>query len=263
MTVLNDGKWIAVFYYPIISNPFFMSNRSIVMAAKENQISIPFTVKEAEQTYELVRAINNQAVTSSLRVSEYFGKAHKGVLRAIKSLECSESFNRRNFAPVEYTDKKGEKRPMYYMTRDGFTLLAMGFTGKVAAQFKENYINAFNQMEETIRNNECTKYAEKTIEAEIEKFNKNMRSISLRLRKEKGMEYGAYGEIQTGVFPCEGLPLREKMKNVFIQIGNAYAEAYTLAGDYLKLEEENKELRKMLAEFEGEMARRFRIYPKQ
>lgn len=40
---------------------------------------------------------------------------------------------------------------MYYMTRDGFTFLAMGFTGKVAAQFKENYINAFNQMEDILR----------------------------------------------------------------------------------------------------------------
>lgn len=236
------------------------------MASEINQISIPFTVKEAEQTYELVRAINGKAMTSSMRIAEYFGKEHYVVLKAIKALECSKFFRADNFVVSDYTRKNGnitKSYPMYYMTRDGFTLLAMGFTGKVAAQFKENYINAFNQMEETIRNNECTKYAEKTIEAEIEKFNKNMRSISLRLRKEKGMEYGAYGEIQTGVFPCEGLPLREKMKNVFIQIGNAYAEAYTLAGDYLKLEEENKELRKMLAEFEGEMARRFRIYPKQ
>lgn len=70
---------------------------------------------------DLIEVREGKAVTSSLVVAEYFGKAHKDVLRAIKSLDCSELFNQRNFAPVEYVDKKGEKRPMYYLTRDGFT----------------------------------------------------------------------------------------------------------------------------------------------
>ena len=68
---------------------------------------------------DLIEVRDGQAVTSSLVVAKYFGKAHKDVLRAIKSLDCSELFNQRNFAPVEYVDKKGEKRPMYYLTRDG------------------------------------------------------------------------------------------------------------------------------------------------
>ena len=68
---------------------------------------------------DLVEAKNGQAVTSSLVVADYFRKAHKDVLRAIKMLDCSVLFNQRNFAPVEYRDKKGENRPMYYMTRDG------------------------------------------------------------------------------------------------------------------------------------------------
>ena len=79
---------------------------------------------------DLVEAKNGQAVTSSLVVADYFRKAHKDVLKAIKLLDCSVLFNQRNFAPVEYRDKKGENRPMYYMTRDGFTFLAMGFAGK-------------------------------------------------------------------------------------------------------------------------------------
>ncbi|WP_260458301.1 Rha family transcriptional regulator [Bacteroides salyersiae] len=43
-----------------------------------------------------------------------------------------------------------KKGPMFYLTRDGFTFLAMGFTGKVAVEFKETYINAFNEMEKAI-----------------------------------------------------------------------------------------------------------------
>lgn len=101
----------------------------------------------SRSTVPLVSVLNNTVVTTSIIVAEYFGKDHKSVLRAIRSLECSAEFNRRNFAPVEYKDTKCELRPMYYLTRDGFTFLAMGFTGKVAAKFKEAYINAFNEME--------------------------------------------------------------------------------------------------------------------
>ena len=69
-----------------------------------------------------------------------------------KTNEIRESVNNSNVlstsshetANLVYKDAKGELRPMYYLTRDGFTFLAMGFTGKVAAKFKENYINAFN-----------------------------------------------------------------------------------------------------------------------
>jgi len=101
---------------------------------------------------ELVALHGMKATTTSLIVAERFGKRHDTVLRAIKNMECSDSFNRRNFAVVEYSDAKGEKRPMYQITRDGFSFLAMGFTGKKAAQFKEDFINAFNLMEQTLLN---------------------------------------------------------------------------------------------------------------
>ena len=67
---------------------------------------------------------------TSREVAERFGKEHKHVLEAIRNLECSEEFNRSNFRPAEYADAKGEKRPEYHMTRDGFSLLCMGFTGE-------------------------------------------------------------------------------------------------------------------------------------
>lgn len=73
---------------------------------------------------------NGRAVTTSVAVAEFFRKMHKDVLRKIETLECSEDFNERNFTPVTYTDAKGEKRPMYQITKNGFVFLVMGFTGK-------------------------------------------------------------------------------------------------------------------------------------
>lgn len=97
-----------------------------------------------------IAVINGQAVTSSLAVADYFTKHHKDVLRKIESLECSPEFTERNFSLSEYTDATGRKLPCYQITRDGFAFLAMGFTGKRAAQFKESYITAFNQMEKAL-----------------------------------------------------------------------------------------------------------------
>ena len=88
--------------------------------------------------------------TTSLIVAQAFEKEHKDVLRAISNLECSEEFNERNFAPVEYKDAKGERRPAYRLTRDGFSFLAMGFTGKKAAAWKEKFLEAFNVMEKAL-----------------------------------------------------------------------------------------------------------------
>lgn len=88
--------------------------------------------------------------TTSLIVARAFEKEHKDVLKAISNLECSEDFNERNFAPVEYRDAKGEMRPAYRLTRDGFAFLAMGFTGKKAAAWKEKFLEAFNAMERAL-----------------------------------------------------------------------------------------------------------------
>ncbi|EAB4170634.1 Rha family transcriptional regulator [Salmonella enterica] len=97
-----------------------------------------------------ISVINGQAVTSSLAVADYFTKRHDDVLKKIRALDCSPEFTARNFAVSDYTDASGRKLPCYNITRDGFAFLAMGFTGKRAAQFKEAYINAFNQMEKQL-----------------------------------------------------------------------------------------------------------------
>lgn len=108
-------------------------------------------MKEETTQHPVVVIENEQTQTNSLNVAAYFKKLHKDVLKAIANLEISEEFNRRNFAPVDYIDSKGEKRPMYNMTRDGFTMLAFGFSGAKAMQFKEAYIATFNKMEEVLR----------------------------------------------------------------------------------------------------------------
>ena len=92
----------------------------------------------------------------SLYVTEFFEKNHKEVLRDIRNIAApnsglSKEFAERNFALGSYKDKQNQKRPCYYLTRDGFTILVMGYTGKKALRFKELYIRRFNEMEELIK----------------------------------------------------------------------------------------------------------------
>lgn len=88
-----------------------------------------------------------RAAVTSLDVAETFGKAHDKVLRDIRELGCSDEFRLSNFGESSYFNAQNKKQPMYLMTRDGFTLLAMGYTGDLAMRFKEAYIRQFNAME--------------------------------------------------------------------------------------------------------------------
>jgi Rha family phage regulatory protein len=119
----------------------------------------------------------HQVITDSLRVAQVFGKSHKNVIRdieillgdrlrsepileinALKSGEVNalkfepvdddvDSFVKLHFKASYFFDKYQRRQPMYEMTKDGFTLLVMGYTGAKAMQFKVAYINAFNEME--------------------------------------------------------------------------------------------------------------------
>lgn len=97
------------------------------------------------------RGANDQAMTSSLLVTKEFGKEHNKVMRDINNLACSQEFRAANFGESSYVSEQGKGFPMFTMTKDGFSFLVMGYTGKKAAQFKEAYINAFNKMESEIR----------------------------------------------------------------------------------------------------------------
>ena len=140
------------------------------------QVTEVVQVAPTDQELSLVAVENEHAVTTSLRVAEVFGKQHKDVLRAVKSLDCSEDFHKRNFALMQKSIKIGNgaerKSPMYYITRDGFMFLVMGFTGKTAAKWKEAYIKAFNEMEAKIRAEQMAKAIEEHDRKEAEEYEK-------------------------------------------------------------------------------------------
>ena len=98
----------------------------------------------------LIHVVKRQLWTSSLLVAEEFRKRHDDVLKAYRNLECSEEFRLRNFAESSYLNEQGKTQPMYEMTFEGFSFLAMGFTGKRAAEFKEKYITCFSLMAEEL-----------------------------------------------------------------------------------------------------------------
>lgn len=93
--------------------------------------------------------INGKQVpaVTSLQVAEAFGKEHFHVMRDIRNILESDDFTESNFGLSEYTDSTGRTLPMYIMSRDGFMLLGMGFTGRKARTMKIAYITRFNEME--------------------------------------------------------------------------------------------------------------------
>ena len=102
----------------------------------------------------MIKKVNKEEVTvvTSLDVAETFEKRHSDVLRDIENLNCSDEFRERNFALSEYSVENNKRKyPMYYITRDGFTLLVMGYTGEKAMKFKETYIKQFNNMEKLLQ----------------------------------------------------------------------------------------------------------------
>ncbi|EAL7595599.1 cpp32 [Campylobacter jejuni subsp. doylei] len=118
-----------------MNNTVFINNQEVVFENKDEQV-----------------------FCTSLDVAKVFGKRHDHVLRDIENIlndlrEIGTSNDLSNFGLVKYKDKKGELRPAYQISRDGFSLLAMGFTGKKALQWKMLFINAFNEMENIIKSN--------------------------------------------------------------------------------------------------------------
>lgn len=188
---------------------------------------------ELWSTDKLVEAKNGQAVTSSLVVADYFHKEHGKVLRAINQLECSMNFRQANFGLSEYTKKNGnvsKTYPMYYMTRDGFTFLAMGFTGKVAAQFKEAYIAAFNEMEEKLRSERCTKYAERIVRKQVKEFNLSLQENLKNGRKKHGSTYGGlipYGKEKVVYNPKESM--ESNLKRIFGQVREMCKDGFLMS----------------------------------
>ncbi|EOH4996053.1 Rha family transcriptional regulator [Campylobacter jejuni] len=118
-----------------------MSNAPIII----NEVEISLNIKE------------NQVFINSLDLAKVFNKNHRHILETAKN-QPQNDFTESNFILSTYKDKKGELRPCYNLTRDGFSLLVMGFTGEKAYKWKVEFIKAFNEMEKRLRNIEYEKH---------------------------------------------------------------------------------------------------------
>jgi Rha family phage regulatory protein len=98
---------------------------------------------------QMVTLDGDHPTTNTLIIAEHFGKKHQHVMRDVRALmsECPEEFGLSNFGQTPYYDSQGKKQTMYSLTRDGFMLLSMGFTGSNATRLKIAFIEEFNRME--------------------------------------------------------------------------------------------------------------------
>lgn len=197
----------------------------------------------------LVSVNDGKVVTTSLQVAEHFQRPHKDVLSSIRKLDCSPIFQERNFSLSLYHSKllNGgyKKQPMYYITRDGFTFLAMGFTGKIAAKFKEAYINAFNEMERklsgiTVREDEIINIIRELC-ADV---NSRIKGHEKMLKKEHGVRQA--GDM-SGLSLLRRGTIKEQLTNIFATLNNNIMSGQFAWAKLEKVEKENKEMKRELA----------------
>lgn len=123
-----------------------------------DQQAVSLSLQEDVKDTDLVVLTNDQVLTTSLKVAEYFGKQHSHVIRAIeKATENLAAIGLSKNGPSEngfiissYKNSQNKDQPMYYLNRDAFTFVVMGFTGEKAAAWKWRYIQAFNRMEKEL-----------------------------------------------------------------------------------------------------------------
>lgn len=213
---------------------------------------------------ELITIHEGKAVTSSLQVAKYFSKEHRHVLRDIRELECSDLFKESNFGLSFYIrdlDNRGQhKYPLYYMTKDGFIFLVMGFTGQQAAKFKEDYINAFNKMEEYLKGQQV-----------IEKQIYNLVADKLRTSAEAFNKYGKKlsKRFEVPVLLPDIVPflwrdkdtLETNINNLLASYHNNTASSIYFFYSSHKHEKENQAIRNFIQEITQKAYEGFKIIP--
>ena len=107
---------------------------------------------------DLVMMRGKDAVCDSLDVAEHFRKRHKNMIQNIERLAENSADVKALFKEQTYTDSYGREQKKYFMNRDGFSLLVMGFTGKQAIEWKMKYIEAFNRMEQLLAQKQTEVY---------------------------------------------------------------------------------------------------------
>lgn len=107
----------------------------------------------------LVKIENGKPMTTSVAVAEFFDREHPDVMRAIRDVlkHVPEDFRLRNFAESNYRNNQGRNYPCFHLTRSGFAMTALGFTGKKAVEFRAAYVQRFDEMEAKLRDKEIRK----------------------------------------------------------------------------------------------------------
>lgn len=140
---------------------------------------------------ELVFLKNEEALTDSLTVAEMFEKRHDHVLAKIeKILNNSPEKSGQCFHKTRYKDISGKWNTKYLMNRDGFTFLAMGFTGKKADAWKWKYIDAFNALERIITERVTAEWIETRKQGQlVRKDETNVLQKLVEYAKEQGSSH--------------------------------------------------------------------------
>lgn len=199
---------------------------------------------------DLVSVRNNQVVTSSLQVAKVFNREHKNILAAIRKLDCSPDFTGLNFKRSFYISELAhgvqKRQPLYYMTRDGFTFLVMGFTGKIAAQFKEAYIKAFNEMEKAISTSKEGECIAKELQKYCTTYSRSVKSIHADCKQKFGFAT-YYGDMPVSLTYHKDWSVQQNLKYILPRLSCALADGWYAAHRLLKTEKELSELRKTLS----------------
>lgn len=166
----------------------------IKIAAKVKKTKATKSISTIDSTNSLIQIHGRHLWTTSALIADRFGKRHDNVLRAVTNLDCSDEFSRLNFEERDYVDDQGKLRISYDISRDGFSMLAMGFTGKSAMKWKEQFISAFGKME-----GELLRLAERKLDPALKLANNEksaaavlMTDCLLDARSEAGKETKAF-----------------------------------------------------------------------
>ena len=168
---------------------------------------------------ELVTLENGVPVVSSRDVARRFGKNHRDVLETIRNITAENSAVAKMFHETTYTAANKQEYPMYLMDRDGFTLLAMGFTGKEALEWKVRYIQAFNRMEERLKAEELKaafgpKQDARLIEAQARLMNSrnDTAKLLLKIADNTVLQYERENIVSCAFATLVGAPIKEEHK---------------------------------------------------
>ena len=171
------------------------------------------------------RGQNDQVITTSLLVAETFEKEHRNVLKSIRKLMSATNVAvAQMFDETTYVNEQGKEQPMFVMNRDGFTLLAMGFSGEKALEFKVKYINAFNKMETELKSQQTKQLsAAESLLQSVQLLVAHERQLAILEHNQKNMQ-GAISSLYDKVY---GMQFQT---NMIEQKLNNEIDRYTVIG---------------------------------